>query len=228
MDNLAIRKQRVAGRTSTGLLAVCVLAMSALAAPAQTLSTLDTNALVTALRINDSSRAVLAELKARGEAGDGLAAYRAGDAYRTGLGSEPDLEQARDWYLRAVDPGGLVWANAAVGDVILQLSGNTPAGVDAALPYWRTSAEAGTPAGLLRLAEYDPRFFGRLIQTGLTNRGYDVGPIDGIIGPATRETVLLYIENEGLGEQCGGGDWITFPCLNAMRLAGLLRPSDSQ
>lgn len=204
-------------------LAICILHSTAVWS--QDLESLDTDQLVMALRINDSSRAVLNELKLRANDGDAMAIYRVGDAYRTGFGTPSDLEQARRWYLRAAEEGGLAWAKAAVGEMTQQLANTSDEGVATALPFWRESAEAGATLGLFRTAEYDPRFFARLVQSGLSNKGYDIGPVDGIIGPSTIKGLFLYIEQKDLMSDCNNDDWITMACLSALSRNGLFRSS---
>ena len=60
---------------------------------------------------------------------------------------------------------------------------------------------SGSPLARLRRAPDPPRLDAPLlrdVQTALAERGFDPGPVDGALGPATRAAVALFREAEGL------------------------------
>ena len=70
----------------------------------------------------------------------------------------------------------------------------TPSQVDLGKPVWRTSASAAPPPSG---AGMDPGTV-REVQSELQRRGYDVGPVDGRLGPRTATAIRDFEQRNGL------------------------------
>jgi len=89
-------------------------------------------------------------------------------------------------------PVGGALLGGAIGGATGALT--TPSEVNLGKPVWRNSASAG-PAP--RRAGMDPASV-RDIQAELQRRGYDVGPVDGRLGPRTQTAIREFEQQNGL------------------------------
>lgn len=87
-------------------------------------------------------------------------------------------------------PVGGALLGAAVGGGTGALT--SPSEVDLGRPVWRGAAAPGAPTSSL-----DPATV-REVQAELQRRGYNVGPVDGVLGPRTQTAIQQYEQRNGL------------------------------
>jgi peptidoglycan hydrolase-like protein with peptidoglycan-binding domain len=93
-------------------------------------------------------------------------------------------------------PAGGALIGAAVGGATGALT--TPSDVNLGRPVWRQSAYANPPPPRPGgMATVDPATV-RNIQAELQRRGYDVGPVDGRLGPRTAAAIRAFEQRNGL------------------------------
>ncbi len=144
---------------------------------------------------------------------------RLGDIYRTGLGGDRDPVQAYAWYDLASSRLGP--HRASFGRIRDDIAVKLPP-LDLALArhlasYWRGDiAKIGdmvppppptlaAPAEVFKSKKPLTHVDGaaaetrvRRAQTALASRGYDVGPVDGIMGPRTGAAIQAFQSDQGL------------------------------
>lgn len=199
-------------------LALALCAGLALPATAQE-DTRSNEDLSNALRINPISSAAFEELLRRAEAGDGWAMFFTFQALNSGLGVERDPDAARIWLKKSVESAEVPWARVTLGNVLLYQDED----LEAALNEWRIAADDGNVGALLQLAENAPLEFGRRIQLGLVAAGQDVGTVDGLLGPKTRDALTAYAAAEELGDACTG-EIAERGCLQQLARKGFFAP----
>jgi TPR repeat protein len=171
------------------------------------------------LRINPVSTAALETLLTRAEAGDTAAMVSVFQALNAGLGAERDRDTALIWLERAAASGEQPQARVILGNILL----NREEDRAAALEQWRIAADKGNVGALIRMAENAPLEFGRRIQLGLVAAGQDVGTVDGLLGPKTRDAMAAYATAQGLGDACA--EEIASPgCLRQLARKGFFAP----
>ena len=93
-------------------------------------------------------------------------------------------------------PVGGALLGAAVGGATGALT--TPSDVNLGKPVWRQTASANPPPPRTGgMATMDPATV-RNVQAELQRRGYDVGPVDGRLGPRTEAAIREYQQRNGL------------------------------
>jgi osmotically inducible lipoprotein OsmB len=93
-------------------------------------------------------------------------------------------------------PAGGALIGAAVGGATGALT--TPSDVNLDRPVWRQRAYANPPPPRPGgMATVDPATV-RNIQAELQRRGYDVGPVDGRLGPRTAAAIRAFEQRNGL------------------------------
>ena len=93
-------------------------------------------------------------------------------------------------------PVGGALLGAAVGGATGALT--TPSDVNLGKPVWRQGASANPPPPRTGgMATMDPATV-RNVQAELQRRGYDVGPVDGRLGPRTEAAIRAFEQRNGL------------------------------
>ena len=93
-------------------------------------------------------------------------------------------------------PVGGALLGAAVGGAAGAFT--TPSEVNLGPPVWRSSAFASPPpARPVGMATMDPATV-RSVQADLQRRGYNAGPVDGVVGPRTEAAIREYERRNGL------------------------------
>ena len=168
------------------------------------------------------------------EAGFDRAQYQLGEAYLNGRGVTADPVWAARWYGKAADQGHLE-AQFALGVAFAKGLGLPKHPGEAA--KWLTLAKKGGHPlagevlaqmpkaqqrdGARRAARWRPRTYPvfadrptvRLVQFELAERGYSVGPIDGLTGSQTQTAIAEYRRSVGLSS----GSAITPALLERLR-----------
>ncbi|MFQ5953452.1 MAG: peptidoglycan-binding protein [Kiloniellales bacterium] len=175
------------------------------------------------------------------EQGHPRAQFLLGEAFANGRGVHKELDWAARWYGMAAMQGHRA-AQFAYG--VLHASGLGLPRNDVAAHAWLSLAMAGghpaaaatrnavarrmTPADIeraeLRAARFVPRASGgpgdpptvMYVEQRLIGLGYDVGPVDGVLGERTRAAVLTYQSTKGLAAD----GWISPQLLQSLRADG--------
>lgn len=183
-----------------------------------------TNDLNSALKINPASAAALAELESRAAEGDGRAALFASGAYRGGIGSERDLDKALALAARAAELGNVAGIMAQ-GDLTLQIGGRSPQATAAARVFWDKAADMGNSGALIRLSQVDAPALVERIQDALVTKGYEVGPVDGIVGPQTLSALSAFCASADIADACAGKEISEPSLLRVLGRSGLFDKS---
>ncbi len=143
--------------------------------------------------------------------GNPRGAFHLGRLFEEGLDGAPDLTAAAGWYRVAAEAGDAqaVEALARISPAIGE--GGIPEAVDVPIP--ETTPEPATPGTAQDLAVTAEEI--RQIQVLLAEQGYDPGPADGVMGPATRGAIEAFEQDNNLsisGEP-------SFSLLDALRAA---------
>lgn len=125
------------------------------------------------------------------EAGHFAAMNKMGMAYVSGSGVETkDFRIAVNWYARAAKRENLP-AMYNLG-VMMSRGWGVPKDNEQANKWFRRAGLAGYERALEKLGDLAE------IQLMLTNLGFDTGPIDGLMGPQTRETISEFQKKHGI------------------------------
>jgi osmotically inducible lipoprotein OsmB len=92
-------------------------------------------------------------------------------------------------------PAGGALIGAAVGGATGALT--TPSQVNLGKPVWRETSSASPPPYPATASSMDPATV-RQVQAELQRHGYNVGPIDGRLGPRTQEAIREFEQRNGL------------------------------
>ena len=127
------------------------------------------------------------ELRFLAKKGNPVAQFHLGFMYETGQGVQQNYSEAAKWYSRSARQGyaeAVNWGRAAQQDPWRPM----PAGF---VTVSRKSLGTKQTGQISKQAI-------RQIQTSLTRLGYDPGPLDGLIGPRTRQAIRAFESAKGL------------------------------